>query len=59
MKFMNFVHAKSVKCKDFTLEAQNNVSVKSGANTTIEAGGDMNQQASGTLSMDASLITLN
>ena len=49
----------SVKCTDFTLEAENNVSVKSGADTKIEAGGDMNQEASGTLSMDASLITLN
>ena len=49
----------SVKCTDFTLEAENNVSVKSGADTKIEAGGDMNQEASGTLSMDANLITLN
>lgn len=49
----------SMKCTDFTLEASNNVSVKSGADTTIDAGADLNQQAGGTLSMDASLITLN
>ena len=49
----------SLKCKDFIVEADNSVNIKSGADTTMEVGASLNQEASATLTLEGSLVQLN
>jgi len=49
----------SLKCKDFIVEAENSVNIKSGADTTMEVGASLNQQAGATLTLEGSLVQLN
>ena len=49
----------SLKCKDFIVEADNTVNIKSGADTTMEVGASLNQQAGATLTLEGSLVQLN
>lgn len=49
----------SFKCKDFVLEASNNVSMKAGANMTVETSANCTVQASGNLVLKGSMTKIN
>ncbi|HNH49084.1 MAG TPA: phage tail protein, partial [Myxococcota bacterium] len=49
----------SFKCKDFVLEASNNVSMKAGANMTVETGANLTVKAGGNLVLKGSMTKIN
>ena len=49
----------SMKCMDFSLEADMSVNIKSGTDTKIEAGANINQEGGAQITMEAPQIKIN